>query len=66
MDQAEVKFGEWIEKGFNLYKEYAYPFDSRRGFGYLGSMVRPTFPRTLREFRERFANEEACFEYLAQ
>ncbi len=21
MDQAEVKFGEWIEKGFNLYKE---------------------------------------------
>jgi len=47
-------------------EKYAYPFDSRRGFGYLGSMVRPTFPRTLREFRERFANEEACFEYLAQ
>ena len=21
MDEVEVKFGEWIEKGFNLYKE---------------------------------------------
>jgi hypothetical protein len=21
MDKVDVKFGEWIEKGFNLYKE---------------------------------------------
>jgi len=27
-------------------------------------MVRPTFPKTLREFRERFATESACLNYL--
>jgi len=29
-------------------------------------MARPTFPKTLREFRERFADEAACYEYLIQ
>ena len=29
-------------------------------------MARPTFPRTLREFRERFADEADCYEYLIQ
>lgn len=29
-------------------------------------MARPDFPRTLREFRERFAEEDACYEYLNQ
>ncbi|MBM2835125.1 MAG: hypothetical protein HW406_2286 [Candidatus Brocadiaceae bacterium] len=27
-------------------------------------MARPTFPKTLREFRERFATESACLNYL--
>jgi hypothetical protein len=27
-------------------------------------MARPTFPKTLREFRERFATESACLDYL--
>ena len=27
-------------------------------------MARPTFPKTLREFRERFAAERACLNYL--
>jgi hypothetical protein len=26
--------------------------------------VRPTFPKTLREFRDRFADERACVGYL--
>jgi len=29
-------------------------------------MARPTFPKTLREFRERFAEEADCYEYLIQ
>jgi len=29
-------------------------------------MARPTFPKTLREFRERFAAEADCYEYLIQ
>lgn len=29
-------------------------------------MARPGFPKTLREFRERFAEEDACYEYLIQ
>lgn len=29
-------------------------------------MGRPSFPTTLKEFRERFSEEVACFEYLAQ
>ena len=29
-------------------------------------MARPGFPKTLREFRERFAGEDACYEYLIQ
>lgn len=29
-------------------------------------MARPTFPRTLREFRERFASEADCYAYLIQ
>jgi len=29
-------------------------------------MSRPTFPTTLKEFRERFSEEAACLEYLAQ
>ena len=28
-------------------------------------MPRPPFPKTLREFQSRFANEEACQQYLA-
>ncbi len=28
-------------------------------------MVRPTFPKTLREFQSEFATEEACQKYLA-
>src|SRR5665647_1203454 len=27
-------------------------------------MARPTFPKTLREFRERFATESACLNYF--
>ena len=33
---------------------------------YLFSMPRPSFPRTLMEFRKRFSDEDACFEYLAE
>ena len=29
-------------------------------------MGRPNFPQTLKEFREQFAKEAACFEYLGQ
>lgn len=29
-------------------------------------MARPAFPRTLREFRQKFASDEACWEYLWQ
>ena len=29
-------------------------------------MARPGFPKTLREFRERFAAEAACYDYLIQ
>lgn len=29
-------------------------------------MAKPDFPKTLKEFRERFAEEEACYEYLMQ
>jgi hypothetical protein len=29
-------------------------------------MARPSFPKTLREFRERFAGEDECYEYLIQ
>ena len=29
-------------------------------------MARPSFPKTLREFRERFAQEAECYEYLIQ
>src|ERR1700677_3243226 len=29
-------------------------------------MARIEFPQTLKEFRERFADESACFEYLAK
>ncbi len=29
-------------------------------------MPRPIFPRTLMEFRERFSDEDTCFEYLAK
>src|ERR1019366_5540717 len=29
------------------------------------AMARPDFPKTLKEFRERFSQENACFEYLA-
>jgi hypothetical protein len=28
--------------------------------------VRPTFPKTLRGFRERFADEQACVRYLGR
>ena len=29
-------------------------------------MARPDFPKTVQEFRERFADERVCLEYLAQ
>ncbi|MFH1039514.1 MAG: transposase [PVC group bacterium] len=29
-------------------------------------MTRPTFPTGLREFRQRFLNDAACWEYLSQ
>lgn len=29
-------------------------------------MARPDFPKTLREFQERFATEEACWQYLVE
>ena len=29
-------------------------------------MARPGFPKTLRDFRERFADEDACISYLMQ
>lgn len=29
-------------------------------------MARPSFPKTLREFRERFADEANCYDYLMQ
>lgn len=29
-------------------------------------MARPSFPKTLREFRERFAEEADCYDYLVQ
>src|SRR5271167_1479911 len=33
--------------------------------GSVGEVPRPPFPKTLREFQSRFANEEACQQYLA-
>src|SRR5512136_310512 len=45
----------------------AYPLDSEEPHMECGApMVRPSFPKTLREFQKQFVDEEACRAYLVE
>ena len=45
---------------------YAFPVDSAEWFCYCSEMPRPDYPKTMREFRQKFATKAACVEYLIQ
>jgi len=49
-----------------ILSRYAYPVDTGKVSCQGNAMARPSFPKTLREFRERFVEEADCYDYLMQ